>query len=254
MKYLSREDIEIISRKITDAYRDLPQNRGKTLYCVDPDVIISDVLGLSVEYHHLSPDRRVLGLTTSCRNVEYRVFDDPCKTEYCVIDRSTIFIEKDLENNMYQKGRCNFTKAHEAGHQILMRMFPDSYGSPEKKFHFCMSREVTKRRFSWEEWQANALASALLMPQDILNRALFCFGFKDRVDIINRDDAPIEYERFCMTAEMLGVSRTALSIRLGHLGLVKINDFGRPYISKRKRDRKVNIDIYKEEDKWQSLM
>lgn len=63
MKYLSRRDIEIIGERVYKAYKKLPDLAGTTIYKILPDKLIKDVLGLNLEYHHLSLDGSVLGLS-----------------------------------------------------------------------------------------------------------------------------------------------------------------------------------------------
>ena len=65
MKYLSRKDIEAIGERVTKAYFRLPDLTGKTVYKITPDKLITDLLGVNLEYHHLSLDGSVLGLTSS---------------------------------------------------------------------------------------------------------------------------------------------------------------------------------------------
>ena len=114
MKYLSRKDIEIIGNRVIRAYMRLPDFVGKTIYRITPDVLIRDVLGLNLEYHHLSLDGSVLGLTTAYSDVAYKVFDCADEESYCKLDGKTILIERDLNDDVSQVGRCNFTKSHEA--------------------------------------------------------------------------------------------------------------------------------------------
>ena len=229
MKYLSRKDIEAIGERVTKAYFRLPDLTGKTVYKISPDKLITDLLGVNLEYHHLSLDGSVLGLTSSYGAVTYKVFDYADEESYCYLDGKTIFIERDLNEDISQIGRCNFTKAHEAGHQILKMLFPKEYGGDNRKLHFCLAHPPKQRKMDWLEWQANAIASVILMPKEVIMRALFLFGFGERIEMINKVYATWEYERFSSMAVFLGVSKTALSIRLTQLGLVDKNYFGNPY-------------------------
>lgn len=229
MKYLSRKDIEIIGERVIRANRKLPDLQGTTIYKIIPDKLIQDLLGLNLEYHHLSLDGSVLGLTTSFSAIQYKVFDYADEESYCILDGKTILIERDLNDDVSQLGRCNFTKSHEAGHQILKLLFPKEYGCSYKKIHFCLSQPPKQKTMNWEEWQANAIASAILMPESIIRQAMFLFSLGDRIKMINKVYATWEYEQFSAMADFLGVSKTALSIRLTQLGLVERNYFNHPY-------------------------
>ena len=57
------------------SYRKLPGFNGKTIYSITPSVLIEKVLKIKMEYHHLSLDGSVLGVTTSYSDIGYRVFD-----------------------------------------------------------------------------------------------------------------------------------------------------------------------------------
>lgn len=229
MKYLSRRDIESIGERVFRAYTKLPDLIGTTIYKILPDKLITDVLGLNLEYHHLSLDGSVLGLTTPFSAVEYKVFDYADEESYCVLDGKTILIERDLNTDISQVGRCNFTKSHEAGHQILKMLFPNDYGDSNKKIHFYLSQPPRSKKIDWLEWQANGIASVVLMPRDIVKRAMFLFNLGEKISMINKVYATREYEQFSAMADFLGVSKTALSIRLNQLGLVERDYFKNPY-------------------------
>lgn len=115
MKYLSRKDIEAIGERVTKPYFRLPDLTGKTVYKITPDKLITDLLGVNLEYHHLSLDGSVLGLTSSYGAVTYKVFDYADEESYCYLDGKTIFIERDLNEDISQIGRCNFTKRTKPG-------------------------------------------------------------------------------------------------------------------------------------------
>ena len=229
MIYLSRKDIEIISERVIRAYMKLPDLQGTTIYKIIPDKLITELLGLNLEYHHLSLDGSVLGLTTPFSDVEYKVFDYADDESYCILDGKTILIERDLNDDVSQLGRCNFTKSHEAGHQILKLLFPKEYGGGNKKIHFYLSQPPRSKTIDWLEWQANGIASAILMPSEIVKRAMFLFGLGEKISMLNKVYATHEYEQFSAMADFLGVSKTALSIRLTQLGLVERNYFNNPY-------------------------
>lgn len=86
MKYLSCKDIEAIGERVTKAYFRLPDFTGKTIYKITPDKLITDLLGVNLEYHHLSLDGSVLGLTSSYGAVTYKVFDYADEESYCYLD------------------------------------------------------------------------------------------------------------------------------------------------------------------------
>ena len=91
---------------------------------------------------------------------------------------------------------------------------------------FCDYRRSSvehKKISDWYEWQADALAAALLLPKDALMDAMFLFGLGDKMKVLSKRYSPNNYERFCNMAEFLQVSKTALSYRMEQLGLLERN-------------------------------
>ena len=60
LKHLSRFDIEAIAAKYVKAYMELPDVRNTKIYRIDPELLLEKVLGLTVEYQHLSYDGSIL--------------------------------------------------------------------------------------------------------------------------------------------------------------------------------------------------
>lgn len=228
MRCLSRKDLEQIGERVVTAYKKLPEFKGKTVYSITPSVLIEKVLKIRMEYHHLSLDGSILGVTTSYSDIGYRVFDIGDEEQFYYFDGKTILIERDLKYDITLQGRRHYTEAHEAGHQILSMLFPNDYYASPQKLHYCMAKPVNNEK-EWEEWQADTIASVLLMPKGIVKQAMFLFGFGEIIPRINRLYSTEDYQRFSMMAELLGVSKQALSIRLSQLGLVGRNDFDDPY-------------------------
>lgn len=229
MKYLSRNDIEGISRRVVSAYMKLPQFSGKPVYRIDPEILIKDLLGLNIAYHHLSEDCSILGVTAPA-TIGIKIFDNKDGEDYYFLDGKTVLIERDLRDDKMQKGRCNFTLVHEASHQIFKMLFPKEYGANVcNRLHFCLSQSATKPIIDWEEWQTNVLTSYILLPEHIVKKAMLLFSLGERIGVLNRIYSPTIYSRFSDMASFLGVSKKALSIRLSQLNLIENNYFDNPY-------------------------
>ena len=227
MVTLSRNDIERIAQRVIRAYRKLPELQGKRIYNISPQILLDSLLKLKTEYCHLSLDRLTLGATIPRVPGEVEIINDDNQEEKVILDGHTVLIEQDLRDDASQLGRMNMTKAHEAGHHILEIVFPGEYCDGYKKFRCCKEKKKPKIK-DWEEWQVETLASAVMMPEDIVRQALLLFGFDERIPMINRVHAKRDYKQFSMIADFLGVSKQALSIRLSQLGLVGRNDFDDP--------------------------
>lgn len=119
MKHLSRFDIEAIADKYVQAYMALPDVRNTQIYRIDPELLLEKVLGLNVEYQHLSYDGSILGMT-SFTEMGVQVFEDDDNEAFFFLDGKTVLVEKDLNFDSKLKGRKNFTLMHEGSHQIFM--------------------------------------------------------------------------------------------------------------------------------------
>ena len=138
------------------------------------------------------------------------------KTNDVVLDKS--FIEP--ENIRKLCGKRRFTLAHECAHQILFQLDSDDrkiacHKRPEVRKK---GSRVLRTQEDWNEWQANSLGAAILMPQSEVDRAMWfinsrkpltCYGWR----FYNKDQVKID--TFC---GVFGVSRSAAAIRLEQLG------------------------------------
>ena len=122
---------------------------------------------------------------------------------------------------------------HEGSHQIFKRLFPDEYGTAKGRGApvrcYKVSSENSGRIKDWEEWLANALASATLLPANLISKGMYLFGLGEKIDCLNKIYRPQEYERFSALADFLGSSRKALAIRMKQLGLVKKEYLDNPF-------------------------
>lgn len=193
------------------------------------DQLAGDYLGLRVSFAHLSDDGSICGLTaytdteyaSTCRGVTRLI---PLKANEVLLDSS--FMEPGQV-----KARCGkrrFTLAHECAHQLLFQMESDEAQRSHKEAYSprtAYSLRDLKTREDWNEWQANALGAALLMPQREIDRAMRYltqgrklisyggyFNYGDRTTL----------GQLCQT---LGVSKSAAVIRLRQMGYLE----DRPY-------------------------
>jgi hypothetical protein len=232
MKQLKRTDIEQIGNRIFNAYRKLPcvSSHGH-ISRVDPDVVLNCILGVDIQYHHLSEDGLTYGMT-STGELGVSLCD---MDELFILDGKTVLIEKNMLKNPKMAGRCNFTKCHEASHHIFKMLYPNDYGSENDgtptKVYFSRERMYSPHQpRDWEEWQADTLASYILMPEDLIRQGMFWLDMGEQINILNKKFSPYMYEKFCMLADMLGASRSALAYRMEKLGLIKENHLSNPYI------------------------
>ena len=232
MKHLSRKEIEAIAARVVTAYKKLPELEGQPIYRIEPELLIRNLLRLNIEYHHLSLNGSVLGVTSPAENVGVRIYDNTDQEEFFFFDGKTVLVERDLKEDISQKGRCNFTSVHEASHQIFKMLYPKEYGyKPNgQNLHFYTNKsECRKPIENWEEWQTNVLTSAVLLPDDLVGKAMQLFDLGDKIKTLNRVYCSYIYDRFCDVAAFLGVSKTALAIRMKQLGRLEHDYLDNPY-------------------------
>jgi Zn-dependent peptidase ImmA (M78 family) len=222
VQYLSRNDIEQIAGRIIDQYkRAFIPNRHM---CYNVDIIrLASLLGYEIEYVHITQDGSILGKTSSGQ-IWTRIYDDKMNELYYLLDGHTILVDKRLLSSPALAGRKNFTIAHELAHQIINHDYPGVYGPINTTF--CDHRRSVKPKCEindWHEWQADALAAALLLPLDALKDAMFMFGLGEKMKLLSKKYSDTNYKRFCEMADYLQVSRAALSYRMEQFGLLENN-------------------------------
>ena len=222
MSYLSREDIEKIADRIVCQYKKTYIPERHMCFMVDATEL-AEMLGFKIEYVHITRDGSILGQTSSGR-VWTTIYDDNMNQLFFELDGSTILVDKRLLSNPKITGRKNFTIAHEVAHQIINREYPQMYGQ-QNRVYCDYRRSVKPKRVEkdWHEWQADALAAALLLPFDALQDSMFMFGLGDKLKMLSRKYSDTKYKCFCELADYLRVSRTALSYRMEQLGLLDNN-------------------------------
>ena len=227
MKYLSRRDLEAIAARVVRAYWKIPSAKQEPLRVV-PEILLTQLLGLSIDYRHLSRDRQVLGLTCfSDSGVE--VFDSPLE-DFFFLDGKSVLIETDLKKPDAVPGRRNFTIMHEGCHHVLYMLFPHEYKEGISARKVMVYREAGSNTNGdyWVEWQTDTLASAILMPLNLLRNNMALCGIPEGISILNQRWRAKDYERFTLLSDMMGVSKQALSIRLKQFGLIGRDDRSNP--------------------------
>lgn len=227
---ISRKGIEAIAIRVTDAYKKMDVLKNEDVNRIDPELLCTNLLKLKVDYHHLSKNGTILGLT-SYNSCEIEIYDKDSQSLMYDLDGKTILVESDLKS-ADTIGRCNFTLAHEASHQIFNILYPKEYGvnAIKRQVHYYKKEQkITYPVTDWLEWQANALASAILLPEDFIKRGMLIFNLGEKIKVLNKVFREMTYNRFCDLAIFLGCSKTALAIRMKQLGLIEHDNLDDPY-------------------------
>ena len=81
----------------------------------------------------------------------------------------------------------------------------------------------------WEEWQANTLAAAILLPKCLIEKGMFLMGLGKKIECLNKIYYPVEYDSYSALADFLGSSKKALAIRMKQLGLLEQEYLENPF-------------------------
>lgn len=225
-KYLSRVDLERIAGRVVKQYYGAIWKEGVIPPPVNPVRLAQEFAGLEVSYLPLSSDGSVLGIACF-QEMAFRLRDNDGTMRIIRFSGRDIVIDDSLRDES-QIGRHNFTAAHELAHHTLVRMFPEDY----KDLLNCRTHILYRQRSrakNWEEWQADTMAAAILMPSFALRQCMAVFGLGEKLDMLSSVCRPREYDRFCDIASYMGVSKKALAIRMRQLGLLGKDYLENPY-------------------------
>ena len=220
MLVLSRDNLEDLASSIIE---DFYQGKALCLEPVNIEVLASEYLGLRVSYENLSSDGSILGVTAYA----------PCTLELTDstvdLEANSVLLDLSLSPEIAKSpaliGRRRFTLAHECAHQILFR-YESAIAQEEVRKQYacrkCFSLRELKSYEDWYEWQADTLGAALLMPEELIKLALFLCTNHGRITRYGDWFPPPEYRHLDDISRILGVSHSALLIRLSHLGYLDI--------------------------------
>lgn len=204
--YLTESDINRIGQDIISTYTD------EIFSPLNIEALLKDCLDISIEEYTLHPKGLILGMCSNYPHIVKVKQDD--EVIFAELNRNVVFIDSSL-NSPNQIGRRNFTIAHEGSHHFLFNLEEEN---GNRVHHFC--RTVSQSRFfDPNEWQADVLASCLLLPEDHVRYAFFTFFNGEHIDRISPFDRD-NYSRFTDMSIFFQVSKTALAIRLKKLNLI----------------------------------
>lgn len=209
---LSYREINSIANDIIKKYETAI---GKPVDAVDIVDLLKRLYGVSVEYHTLSKNNKLLGVASPTETaIQVWNGEEPMLIQ---IGLNLVLVERSLLDPKLN-GRRNFTIAHEGAHQILFRMEPN-------KEALCLRQTLNNGEHhlvtqnDWEEWQANTLASCLLLPELQVKRMFWLLFSETRINLIMPENRNV-YLPFVAMASFFGVSKEALAIRLKQLHLI----------------------------------
>ena len=232
--YLSRADLEEISEGLIRVYAS--QHKNKVVQSIDIEHFITEFLKLKIEYTSFAEnDSGKIGFLADGQT-PLLIYQDGRIIPF-IFPKDTIVLDKFLLAEKEQgrrRGRRRFTMAHEASPHLLERMHNDTNAA---RFHteFDNERVYTPNElaqmFASVEWQADTMGASLLMPKFIVENALAKFTNSKPIRIYGDNTfAKRDKELIRRMAAYLGVSYTALVIRLRSLDMLEYHDISE-YIS-----------------------
>lgn len=230
---LKREDFDDISKEILTEYE---PNALKSPQPLDVEHLIEECLFLDMKSERLSDDGKVLGLIAFADTVYTGIGsnDEPFSIE---VQEGTVLLDKSLDD-LKHPGRKRFTQAHEASHWICHR---SHHSYDKRRYEFCKREECPaiacrseglehpgRNAYGkwtdeeWEEWQANNLAAALLMPKEMFLLAFYDtlrkYGIK--TDYLCWDNSVLVMNIVDEIKYIFNVSRRAVELRMIRLGVL----------------------------------
>lgn len=225
MYYLSRKNIEDYASEVMKQYKPeclhIPQS-------IDVYDFMENFMELETDYKNLSPDQSVLGLTSFSDGIYYVWNDDRTRQYPIEVKNRTVILENSLLDSNHD-GRERFTVMHECSHQILHSdCFTEAVNLSNIGLLSCAKRDIesAKKKLvtsrDWIEWQANAMAAAMLMPAEMVKQL-----FYEMMEVTRKTSKHpygltlgLDLMIFDMS-DVFKVSHTAMKIRLVQLCLIK---------------------------------
>ena len=199
---------------------------------VDIDALAEDGLFLTIQHKTLGMNNSILGLT-AFEDVEgVPCCDEMFRPTTVNLEAGTVLIHSWLRG-LQNRGRRRFTVAHECAHWVLHRSY---YSPTNQQYSFrtqrlpyiaCRAADIERAHHGpktdeeWIEWQADSLASSLLLPlapfRQTADRAVRKGGRRYLSGPVDREYIEIIEE----IADTFRVSKTAAEIRLKQLGYIQ---------------------------------
>jgi hypothetical protein len=215
INYISRAEADELCDALIQEFNGQNVKNSK---CVDIDDFVGSYLKCPVRYEDFVEEYpHKIGFVSN-GECPIHIYENgvPVKQVY---PKSTIVLAKFLLLPGEEKRR-RFTLAHEAGHIIAAQIDPEAIAHFHHRYdsgRFYTGAEL-REWLSINEWQANILAAALLMPRFMLKDALVQHNGGHRLPIYGNHLFSVQDKIILRKmADTMGVSYTALVIRLRDL-------------------------------------
>lgn len=235
MYILKKTDFDSISDMVLSEYLPNTFNYPKS---TDIEYLAQECFYLDVKHQTIAPNGQVLGMIAFA-DAQFKTLDSSYEPKCIELEEGTMLIDMSLIGNE-NRARRRFTLAHELSHWICHR----SYHSPTHQqydfrlnkttFIACRKENIEQFKKSdwskstdndWEEWQADGLAAALLMPKSTFTAAfreiMSQYGFNKNY-LIPGEEVNKSKKVIWELANVFDVSYKATQIRMNHLGMISM--------------------------------
>jgi len=233
---LSKHELEYLADQHTQAFSryDGKDNPGFSAW-----KFAAHYLGKTVRFEWLSNDGCILGLSSFANGTKVPVYlPEEQRVNWLELGPDTILLSKTLEDSLLDPGKPRFTLMHECAHHLLHKRYfqrKAASGSGEVIAYSLQrdeERAFTHENIVWTdedriEWQANYLASALLMPEKRVDRILVEKGYQEDYfqHVLAGSSERAAYQQLISRlARAFKVSMKAAKIRLEALGFERLPD------------------------------
>lgn len=238
MYILSRNDIEQIATEKLKEYA--PSNLEHPMPLKTTD-FLERYLGLIIKNKYICDFQSgILGLTVMGDEVLIPSYDEMFHPVILEETFGTVLITPQLLGNE-QLPRRRYTEMHEAAHFLLHRSYFEkceraAAARTERFDPFIACRKIEiknnckKTELDWLEYQADALAAAMLMPQHVfisyVSNMFKKSGIQNSYIYVGLYSEKRELQKIiCDVAKTFCVSYQAAKIRMLHLGLIRESNF-----------------------------
>jgi hypothetical protein len=179
---LSRMDVEVLGEALARDFQPSVAWGGEPLQA---ERFAADYLKLNVEYQWLSNNGCYLGAAVLGENQSVVLYDPEADQPFCrAYPMGTVLIDASLQA-LSRDAVMRFTLLHECAHQLLHRPYFRKNPSGMALRSAAPLRASGGPSGAWGdlermEWQANALASCLLMPMGAVRAAIRDAGLEER--------------------------------------------------------------------------
>ena len=189
---------------------------------MDIDRLITHYMGFTLEYQYLSHNQVYLGITVFEDTEALPVYvPELDQAKFLSVKKNTIIIEGTLADNPSFIHRERFTEGHEASHGLIHPEYYQRKAQIASLHDYCggiyskpafpdlSGVDTDGKRLkgeAWLEWQANYLASVLLMPRPAVKRLR---------NLIEPKGSPFWHQELIQTmVDVFNVSEEAARVRL----------------------------------------